>query len=348
MPSPDQPEWSIVYHASYTAKDLLQYALAVGFSSSNDDDDDDDNKNDELRYTFEGNPNFAAVPTFCFALPSWASASDGSFSHVQAFPTPLMTYMGVIPTTSLRDGADVDSCPVIHMSQSVIWHQKLPVPTIAKQERESRINTLVSGRTLSVTPKSIGTFVENETRVRLGNGDPLCTLSATLLVLGMESSKVIALGQKRKHPRRKMPNRPPDFEWSYQTTPNQALLYRLASGDFNSIHVDSSSTSAMMGDSPSNKPILHGLCTLGIAMRGLLLMMNDRYYEIAPVSLHAQFTKPVFVGDALTVQAWSPDDRNNAEGVILFRVVQEASSTVVLDGGEFTVQRKIRIPKSKL
>jgi acyl dehydratase len=338
MPPSDRSQWSTDYHATYSAKDLIQYALAVGFSS------DDDTK--ELRYTFERDASFEAVPTFCFALPSWASSTpDSQFSYIQAFPTPLMKHMGVIPKANLKGATAelLDNCPVIHMSQSIRWQQEIPVPSILIDDEGSKVQTLVSSRTLSVAPKAIGTFVETETRVRLRNGESLCTLGSTLLVLGIDQSEVIPLPMSQNSSqtrRQKMPTTPPDFEWSYRTSPNQALLYRLASGDFNAIHVDPSSTAMMVGN--PDKPLLHGLCTLGIAMRGLLQMTKG---EISPVALNAQFTKPVFVGDSLKLEAWSNEHSNDT---VVFRVVEENSGTVVLDRGEFSFRRNPAYTMSKL
>lgn len=312
---------------NYTAKDLLQYALAIGCSS--------DGNPKELRYTFEEDANFEAFPSFCFALPSWAS-TDGLFSYVQPFPTPLMKNTGVIPSECLKDDADIGGLPVIHISQSAAWHRSLPVPPPRSGDRQ--VHALVSSRVLSVTPKLIGCFVETETRIRT-TCEPLCTLSSTLLVLGMDPSRVTPLTRKvqLKSPRDQSPPKsPPTLEWSYTTTQNQALLYRLASGDFNAIHVDPSTTSSMM-EADNDKPILHGLCTLGIALRGLLQRAQE---DTTFASLHARFTKPVFVGDKLTVHAWQIDKDSEP---VLFRVLNANSGAMVLEGSVF---RKRNVSKT--
>ena len=61
------------------------------------------------------------------------------------------------------------------------------------------------------------------------------------------------------------PERAPDHSVTYQTRPDQALLYRL-SGDRNPLHSDPK-FAAMAG---FDRPILHGLCTYGFTGRALL------------------------------------------------------------------------------
>ena len=61
------------------------------------------------------------------------------------------------------------------------------------------------------------------------------------------------------------PERAPDHQVTYETSPDQALVYRL-SGDRNPLHSDPSF--AAMGG--FDRPILHGLCTYGFTGRALL------------------------------------------------------------------------------
>jgi acyl dehydratase len=332
--------WSIDYYASYTTKDLIQYALAVGYAS--------DSPDDELRYTFEADQQFEAVPTFSFVLPSWACRTPtASFSCIQLFPSPLMNHAGLIPTNLIQGDIDLDNFPVIHISQSAIWHRKIPVPrTWSPGNRNSSVCTLVSSRVVAVSPKSIGTFVETATRIRLENGDRLCTMWSTFLVLGIDSSQVTAMARDVSEvtitrARWQIPHSPPTFQWSFTTQPNQALLYRMASGDSNTIHVCSSkevASNAMSGRA-SGKPILHGLCTLGIALRGILRCLN---HEVDVVAMHAHFTKPVLVGDTLTIDAWV-----QTQDLVVFRVRLKGSDTIVLDRGEL-VLTVATFSKSKL
>ena len=119
------------------------------------------------------------------------------------------------------------------------------------------------------------------------------------------------------------PDRAPDHTVTYQTRPEQALIYRL-SGDRNPLHSDPK-FAARAG---FERPILHGLCTYGFTGRALLhtLCASDpaRFR-----SMDARFTSPVLPGDALTVSMWVDGD------TATFRTAK-ADGTVVIDRGRFT------------
>eukprot|EP00546_Thalassionema_frauenfeldii_P020634 CAMPEP_0178907878 /NCGR_PEP_ID=MMETSP0786-20121207/7613_1 /TAXON_ID=186022 /ORGANISM="Thalassionema frauenfeldii, Strain CCMP 1798" /LENGTH=147 /DNA_ID=CAMNT_0020579721 /DNA_START=33 /DNA_END=476 /DNA_ORIENTATION=+ len=140
--------WSGQYHASYTRKDLIHYALAIGFGSNEKDEDG--------CFTFEEDPQFDAVPTFCFVLPTWANPKPGkNFSHIQPFPTPLMSSIGLIPEHLVKEPVNPSSCFILHTHQSVIWHKKLPLPSTNAGDKTPTIDTLISSRTVAVVPKKI-------------------------------------------------------------------------------------------------------------------------------------------------------------------------------------------------
>jgi len=95
----------------------------------------------------------------------------------------------------------------------------------------------------------------------------------------------------------------PDFSISYQTSTNQAAFYRL-NGDFNPLHIDPNF--AKMAGQP--KPILHGLCTYGIATRAIVYGLCDgdvsRFIEFS-----ARFKGVVFPGETLTTEGWKDNGR---------------------------------------
>jgi acyl dehydratase len=101
-----------------------------------------------------------------------------------------------------------------------------------------------------------------------------------------------------------------------------ALIYRL-SGDYNPIHI-SPKIAAKAG---YDKPILHGLCTMGVAGHVLLENMADG--DPARFGGYAcRFSRPVFPGDTLRTEIW------NRDGGASFRVVAEGREEVVLDRGQ--------------
>ena len=89
-------------------------------------------------------------------------------------------------------------------------------------------------------------------------------------------------------PKNPPPERAPDHSVTYQTTKDQALLYRL-SGDRNPLHSDP--TFAEMAGFPT--PILHGLCTYGFTGRALLHTLCESDPSRFK-SIDGRFSSPVF------------------------------------------------------
>lgn len=95
-----------------------------------------------------------------------------------------------------------------------------------------------------------------------------------------------------------VPARAPDMACDLPTVPQAALIYRL-SGDRIPLHADPAAARAAGFD----RPILHGLCSLGIACHALLRLVchydPDRIAEIG-----CRFSAPVFPGETLRVELW--------------------------------------------
>jgi acyl dehydratase len=105
------------------------------------------------------------------------------------------------------------------------------------------------------------------------------------------------------------------------TLPQSALIYRL-SGDYNPIHADPEAA-AKAG---FERPILHGLCTLGIATRAVLASLADGTPDRLK-SLSARFSRPVFPGETIRTEFFKTDDQ------IRFRSRVTERDVVVLDRG---------------
>ncbi|WP_454882565.1 MaoC/PaaZ C-terminal domain-containing protein [Sphingomonas oryzagri] len=118
-----------------------------------------------------------------------------------------------------------------------------------------------------------------------------------------------------------MPDRAPDAALALPTTRNQAMLYRLT-GDRNPLHVDSG-TAAVGG---FERPILHGLATMGVAARALVhLACGGDPRRLSAMRL--RFTAPVFPGDVILTELWEE------EGALRFRARVSARGVTVIDGG---------------
>lgn len=99
------------------------------------------------------------------------------------------------------------------------------------------------------------------------------------------------------------PQRPPDLSRTLSTSPQQALLYRL-NGDMNPLHSDPEVAAA----AGFAGPILHGLCTYGLAARAILETSELQGRRTALTRLDARFSRPVFPGETLRVHFWMAND----------------------------------------
>ena len=178
---------------------------------------------------------------------------------------------------------------LVHGTQSITLHR--PIPVEAKAVMQDRI--------VAMYDKGKAAVVVMETEVKLDSGEPLWTTGSSVFIRGegcWGGDRGPSGGQHQP------PDSAPDHEIAMQTSPDQAFVYRL-SGDRNPLHTDPSF--AAMGG--FDRPILHGLCSYGFTVRGLLgaLCDNDvtRFDHV-----EGRFSSPVMPGDLLTVRAWNTGD----------------------------------------
>lgn len=119
-----------------------------------------------------------------------------------------------------------------------------------------------------------------------------------------------------------VPGRAPDVEVVLPTLERQALIYRL-SGDYNVLHADPAVAQA----AGFPRPILHGLCTYGMAAHALLRSVCG--YDASRIRrIAARFTAPVTPGDTVRFQFW---DAGN--GRFHLRATVAARDATVLNNG---------------
>ena len=118
-----------------------------------------------------------------------------------------------------------------------------------------------------------------------------------------------------------IPDRAPDLSCALTTLARSALIYRL-SGDYNPIHADP----VLARKAGFERPILHGLCSLGLATRAVLASCcNDEPERLK--SLQLRFSAPVYPGETLVTDLWREGNS------VRFRSRVSERNVVVLNNG---------------
>jgi acyl dehydratase len=115
----------------------------------------------------------------------------------------------------------------------------------------------------------------------------------------------------------------------YRTSGQAALLYRLVSRDYMPIHADP----ALARDAGFDKPISHGLNTLGLACRAILKLFAPRRPELIR-ALSVRFVSPAYPGDTIRIEMFE------AANAVRFRARAVERQVMVLDRGQCRLDRQ--------
>lgn len=209
----------------------------------------------------------------------------------------------------------VDWVKVLHGEQGIVWHKPLPpAATVIGQTRIVDIIDKGEGK---------GALIYSEKTLHdKASGDLLATTTSTTFARGDGGFGGPSGPVKDVH---KLPERDPDRTVDIPMLPQSALIYRL-SGDHNPLHASPTVAKAAGFD----MPILHGLCTLGVAGRAILQDVCD--YDPAKMkSLDLRFSAPVYPGETIRTEIWQ--DGN----VVSFRARVVERDIVVLNNGKVTI-----------
>lgn len=315
------------FFAEYFANDAALFAIAIGYGNSAE------TYRSDIAYILERSRNdnvgITIASAFWWTLLFRAvSAEERGYASrdrpLPSFPPPMLqSLLEIFAQRFLHQTStefvNVKSWTVLHLANSITWTANAPTQLIVEKTTVNMVR--VRGHVLQVRPKSVGTilnvcinFYEHHEKGMISSQEfastsPFVTMTMTLLILGLPPEQVAAYQyrQTTKSPRvppslPRLPSTPPGFQFTHRISTNTALLYRLASGDSNRIHVDPiamKTTRVLMGDdnddddddsdneegeesSPRNRQrnrpglplILHGLCTMGIASRYLEQVAN--------------------------------------------------------------------------
>ncbi|MGH1504298.1 MAG: MaoC/PaaZ C-terminal domain-containing protein [Acidimicrobiales bacterium] len=270
----------------WNSTDALLYAVGIGAGMDNP-------VGAELEFTTENTAGVdqKVLPTFCVLAGFNATGGSSAMANIGSFDPRML----------------------VHGEQGVVLHRPIPV--------EGAI-TMVDEVT-GIYDKGKGAVVATKSSAVLeADGEPLFDLTSSVFIVGEGGFG----GDRGPSAEANVaPERDADRSITYQTRPDQALLYRL-SGDRNPLHSDKQFSD--VGGFP--KPILHGLCTYGFTGRALLAALCDndvtRFQTMA-----GRFSSPVFPGEELTVDMWLGDEA----GTAVFQT-KGADGRVVINNGGIT------------
>eukprot|EP00922_Rhytidocystis_sp_ex-Travisia-forbesii_P046342 GHVS01069082.1.p1 GENE.GHVS01069082.1~~GHVS01069082.1.p1 ORF type:complete len:382 (-),score=78.52 GHVS01069082.1:33-1178(-) len=344
---------------SYSPRDIILYALSVGLSNSNALDELD------LKFTYEFSPEFSVLPSFPVVLTSFDDMFEG-LNNCSGIPNfnPMM---------------------LLHGEQKIVFCQSTnttttnrsatTTTTIDEEERregrtggdvsvhfpvESKVS--VVSRIIDVVDKIKGALVIIETEGRQqqeDNGEQIIAgeggdeknnlmfkIYISLFIRGIggfSNDKKNELIVEDIFDRNvEKPKRKPDVIVDRSTFPSQALLYRL-NGDKNPLHADP----AMAALGGFDKPILHGLCSYGIAVHSLVRHICGNEPS-AVLSASSRFVAPVVPGDDLSVRFWiirentnnnSSSSKSPNEETVVFDVMNVRSGKLCVDNGVARVRK---------
>ena len=238
-----------------------------------------------------------------------------------AMPT-LAVILG-FPGSWMQDPATgIDFPKIVHGEESIVLHHPLPAAgTVQAQHRVVSIVDKGQGRGATVT--------YDKELTDKASGVLLATVRHTTFARGDGG---FSAGNGRTDasppPLPKCPVGVPDKAIEIRTLAQQALLYRLCA-DRNPLH----SEPAVALEAGFPRPILHGLCTYGIACRAILAAWCDSRPERLR-SLFARFTAPVFPGESIRIEMYADAATS---GAVAFRAIALERGVTVLDAGRAEV-----------
>ncbi len=182
----------------------------------------------------------------------------------------------------------VDAGRLVHAEQG--FHLRKPLPSAGTVVGTTRIVDIVDkGAEKGALLYLEKTLCDDDT------GEVIATETRTLMLRGDGGYDGPSATPR---PAPEEPSGAPDRSVAIATRPEQALLYRL-NGDPNPLHLDPAAAEKAGFD----RPILHGLCTFGIACHAILRAFASDDPESLR-SMFARFSAPVFPGDTIEVEMW--------------------------------------------
>lgn len=256
--------------------------------------------------------DYDADDVILYALSIGAGRTEAEAKYVrgddlEVFPLyPVVTASKVF--TSMTDVLEVDGTKRLHGEQRLTIHTPLPTA--------GRIH--VTAHAESVWDKGSGAVIDTVAEFRIG-GELVATATFGSFIRdggGFGGQRGVGLARCDY-------DRAPDVAANDEMSWNQALLYRLT-GDDNPLHLDPE----FARRSGFDRPIAHGLCTLGFGAR-MGVIAADPSADIAEIN--CRFISPVYPGEKLRLEAWHDGDA--------LRGILYAGDRIAIDPLEIVMRR---------
>lgn len=230
--------------------------------------------------------------------------------NLQVLPTMALV-LGTPGFWAMDPGSGLDWLSILHGEQRLKIHAPLePVGTLIGTTKVTDLADKGPGKPALIRARK---------EVRTLSGVLVAETSEIWFVQGAGG-----FGGERSlpaEPQSQIPDRDPDFAISLPTCLAQAAIYRL-SGDRNPLHIDPD-TAASVG---FDRPILHGLGTMGIVSRALVHAACGGVAS-SLCEMNVRFTAPVYPGDTINTHIWKDGD------TLHFRAYRNGFEQCVIDNG---------------
>jgi len=233
----------------------------------------------------------------------------GGAGPVVAFPS-MPVVLGHPGFWLGRPDTGVDPVQVVHGEQSIDIYK--PIASSGTVTGTTRVTGLVD------KGPDKGALLYTEKELVDEDGEIFAKTHRTTFIRGAGGFGKSTVEEKSVP---KPPETEPDIVVESATRPEQALYYRW-NGDDNPLHVDPD----VAKKAGFHRPILHGLCTYGIAARLIVhSMLKDNPSSLRHLS--GRFTSPVFPGNRLRAFIWKSG---------YFRILNDSNGRIVMDNGTFS------------
>ena len=245
---------------------------------------------EELDWVYENSKNFGPLPSFA-VIPAFAGMMSVDMNSVLNDFSPVMLLHGEqyieLPQGKMPiEGSLTSTTEVVQVAEKA-GKGTVVVAQVTTKDSDGNVVAISEGTTFNRKARA--------KQVINGKRRPLA----------VESPQIPA-------------NRAPDAVKKQKVAENAAAVYRL-SGDENPLHIDPK----FAGAAGFPRPILHGLCTMGMATHHVLQAFPGKLVK----AIKVRFVKHVFPGEEIETQMWK-----TSQNRIVLQVRAVERNEIVISG----------------